>query len=52
MNNLDNNFKLDYSKEDLLEYYTNKILLNWIKEHKPELIDKVKEFVNRELSNN
>lgn len=52
MNNLDNNFEVDYSKEDLLEYYTNKILLNWAREHQPELVDKVKEFVNSELLNN
>lgn len=40
-----NKHKIDYDKEDILEFYKNKILLDWIKNHHPEIIEKVEEFL-------
>jgi len=42
---------IDYSKEDLVEYYVQLILKQWIKDHHPEIIQKAREIVIFELRN-
>ena len=45
------NHKIEYSQEDLFNYYLNKILLDWVRNNEPDIVDKAKQFVNAELSN-
>lgn len=44
-----NKNQVDYNKEDILEFYKNKILLDWIKNNHPEIIEKAEEFVNNNI---
>jgi Mg/Co/Ni transporter MgtE len=46
-----NRYEVDYSIEDLFEYFRNKILINWIKDNHPEIFNKAEEFVKAELLN-
>jgi hypothetical protein len=46
-----NNRNIDYSIEDLVEFYRNKILLDWVKENHPEIIQKAEEFLKAEFLN-
>lgn len=46
-----NRCKVNYSAEDLLEYFRNKILIDWIKDNHPEILEKTEEFVKSELLN-
>jgi hypothetical protein len=46
-----NNRNIDYSIEDLVEFYRNKILLDWVKENHPEIIQKAEEFLKAEFFN-
>jgi len=43
------NSKVDYTQENLFEFYLNKILLDWIEDHHPEIVAKAKEFLMKEL---
>ncbi len=43
------NNKVDYKQEDLFQFYLNKILLDWIKNHHPETIEKAKDFLVKKL---
>lgn len=52
MSSVGKNIKVDLSKEDLLNFYLNKILLDWIESNRPDIVDRAKQFVNEELSNN
>ena len=40
-----NKYQVDYTKEDILEFYKNQILLDWIKNNHPEIIEKAEEFI-------
>ena len=44
--------KVDLSKEDLFNFYLNKILLDWIESNRPDIVERAKQFINEELSNN
>lgn len=44
-----NTNKVDYTKEDLIEYYKNKILLDWVKNNHPEIIEKAEEFIKNNI---
>ncbi len=52
MSNVGENIKVDLSKEDLFNFYLNKILLDWIESNRPDIIELAKQFINEELSNN
>ena len=41
--------KTNYSKEDLITAHTNKIVMNWVKDNHPEVIEEVKKFVEDNL---
>ena len=45
-----NKYQVDYNKEDMLEFYKNKILLDWIKNNHPEIIKKAEEFINNNIN--
>ena len=45
-----NKHQVDYDKEDILEFYKNKILLDWIKNNHPEIIKKAEEFINNNIN--
>jgi len=44
------NISINYTKEDLITIYKNKILLEWIATHHPETISKVELFLKNELN--
>jgi hypothetical protein len=44
-----NTNKVDYTKQDLIEYYKDKILLDWVKNNHPEIIEKAEEFINNNI---
>lgn len=45
-----NKFKVDYSIEDIREFILNKILLDWVKEHRPDVVEKATNFIDSEFS--
>ena len=51
MRSIGQNSKIAYTKEELFDYHLDKILLDWIKKNKPDIVEKAKQFVNAELSN-
>jgi len=46
---MSNNYTVDYSFEDFVEFYHNQILLNWIQDHHPEVIEKARIFLSDTL---
>lgn len=40
-----NNYKVNIPHENVIEFYKNKILLDWIQNHHPEIIQKAEEFI-------
>ena len=43
------NNKVDYTQKDLFQFYLNKILLDWIKNNHPKIIEKAQDFLINEL---
>lgn len=43
--------KVNYTIGDFFEFYRNKILINWVKDNHPEIIEKAEKFIKLELSN-
>ena len=41
--------KVDITQEDLINYYYNKFLLEWVKKNKPELCKKIKKLLKDEI---
>ena len=44
------NVSIDYTKQDVIAIYKNKILLDWIATHHPEIISKVELFLKNEFN--
>lgn len=42
--------KTNYSREDIITAHTNEIVMNWVKEHHPEIIEKTRKFVEENTS--
>jgi len=42
-----NKCKTNYSKEEIITAHTNEIIMNWVKEHHPEIIEKTRKFVEK-----
>tara|TARA_B100001094_G_scaffold317091_1_gene359083 strand:- start:1082 stop:1255 length:174 start_codon:yes stop_codon:yes gene_type:complete len=47
----DPKIKIDYTKEDLIQYYVNKWVFNWVKRYHPEAFDEARKFVEENLDN-
>ena len=44
-----NEHNIDYTAEDLFNFYKNEILIDWIKNNHPEIIEKVEEFIKNNI---
>ena len=44
-----NKCKTNYSDEDIITAITNEIVINWVKEHHPEIIEKSKKLAEDSL---
>lgn len=45
-----NKCKTSYSREDIVIARTNEIVINWVKEHHPEVIKKIRKLVEDNTS--
>jgi len=42
-------YSIDFTKEDLIEYYYQKFILEWAKENHSEVCEKVRRFLEDEI---
>jgi len=40
-----NKCKTNYSREDVITAHTNEIVINWVKDNHPEVIEQIRKFV-------
>lgn len=45
-----NKCKTNYSKEEIITAQTNEIVMNWVKDNHPEVIEKIRKFVKKNIS--
>lgn len=45
-----NKCKTNYSKEEIITAHTNEIVMNWVKDNHPEIIEKTRKFVEENIS--
>lgn len=46
---MDSKHTINYTTEDLVEYYTNKLAWQWLQQNHPDLIDKIKLAVEQAI---
>jgi hypothetical protein len=44
---MDNKHTINLTTNDLVEYYTNQLLMDWIQTHQPELITRLRSAVQK-----
>jgi sugar (pentulose or hexulose) kinase len=42
--------KTSYSREEIITAHTNEMVMNWAKEHHPEVIEKIRKFAEDNIS--
>lgn len=45
-----NKYKTNYLREDLIIAHTNQIIINWVKEHHPDIIKEVRKLVEDNIN--
>lgn len=45
-----NKCKTNYSREEIITAHTNEMVMNWVKDNHPEVIEKIKKFVEENAS--
>lgn len=42
--------KTNYSREEIITAHTNEMVMNWVKDNHPEVIEKIRKFVEENAS--